>query len=470
MTITAQDLGAINDGVADDGALITAGLVSHFGTLATTPLHTPVEIDFGNYVYNLDSPIIIEQSFIRIIGEPKFQCNDIANAFVANTGGASANLFGVVIYGTITGTVTGDAVLLQQATQCLVAIRNRGIVGQAVSHFQGCYSCQSVCSSDNEGSPKATAGYVHRETVLLLNGILYNTINSNIYALGYYCTVSGIYLSESQGFTLKGDVEHAHGPGVHLINSQHGLIGIYTEANGQGATGGANPPDDVRIESGGGQVVMNSDANIFIGNRFGGEMINIGGVPTTPNNIRVVSGYRTYIEGNSVGGKIVLEAGADQTYVGQQARLLNPLENHGTNTIDWSVLGKLDFYASIYKRLSIDAQASGGARLNGPDGLLRISGIKGISAGQIDANNFVGVATIHHDDLDSDNLATIMLPTPEADANYAVFPFLWIVDGTAATRAIWFGGQLADRFYILADQKPGIGKAFNVRWLLIRTS
>jgi hypothetical protein len=465
--ITAQDLGAINDGVADDGALITAGLVSHFSNLATAPLFTPVEIDFGNYTYNLNSPIIINQSFIRFVGEPKFQCNNIANALVINAGGASANVFGVEVNGTIVGMVTGDAVLLQQGTQCAIAIRNRGTVGGAVTHFQACYSCRSSCYSDHEGG--AEAGYVHRETIVAFNNILYNTINSDIYALGYYCTVSGVYLSESQGFTLRGDIEHAHGPGVHLVNAQHGLISIYTEANGQGATGGNNPPDDVRIESGGGQVVTNSDANVFTDNRFGGEMVNVGGVPTTPNNIRVVSGYRTFIEGNSVGGKIVLEAGADQTYVGQQSRLLNPLINRGTNTVDWSTGGRMDFYASTFKRLSIDALGSSGSRIGGPDGLLKMYGVKGISMSQTDANNFVGVTTINHADLDADNLATIMLPTPEADANYAVFPFLWIVDGTAATRAIWFAGQTADRFYILADQKPGAGKAFNVRWMLIRT-
>jgi hypothetical protein len=432
MTVTAQGLGAVCDGVSDDGALITQGLINRFKTLAQGALHAPIAIDFGNETYNLNNPIVINQNFIRIVGEPKFKCNGIANAFVINAGTAPVNIFGVEIEGTITGTVTGDAVLMQQATQCTVKLRNRGAVAQAVSHFQGCYSCNSYCSSDAEQG--ATAGYVHRETMLALNGQHYNTINSDIWALGYYCGVSGVYLSESQGFTLKGDIEHAQGPGVHLKNAQQGLISIYTEANGQGATGvGMDTPDDVRLESGGGQVVMYCDANRFDACRFGGEKVDVdnnGSLETTPINIHVISGYRTYIEGNSIGGRIRLEAGvgsnvgADQTYIGVQMRLLNPIEDFGTGTI----------------RRDGGPVASGGS--------------------------VSGVTTIHHADLDGDNLATVMLPVPQPDASYVVTPSVWVIDGTAPTRQAWFAGALVDRFYVIVDQKPGVGKAFNLVWTL----
>ena len=432
--LTAQDLGAINDGKADDGALITQGLINYFGKLGTVALQTPVAIDFGNATYHLKSPIVINQNFIRIVGEPKFRGYNIVNGLVINAGTASANVFGVEITGTLTGTYTGDAVLLQQGTQCTVRMRNRASVALAVTHFQGCYSCNSYCSSDAEQG--ASAGFVHRETMLPLNGQLYNTINSDIWALGYYNTMSGVYLSESQGFTVKGDIEHAQGPGLHLVNAQHGLVSIYTEANGQGATGvGMDTPDDVRLQSGGGQVVTYCDANMFEGCRFGGEMIDVdgnGSRETTPTNIHVISAYRTRIGANSIGGKIRLEAGvgenvgADQTFITVQARLLNPIEDFGTNTI----------------RQDIRPVDTGGA-------------------GQV-----TGVTTILDSGLDSDNMATIMLPTPQADANFTVTPAVWVIDGTALTRHAWFAGGLTDRFYIIVDQKPGEGKAFNLIWTL----
>lgn len=469
MRITAKDLGAVCDGIADDGAILSAAIASQFGTLATGPRQTPVEIDMGDLTYNLDSTLNIVQNHIKLIGNPCYQCNNISPAIRVHLSGTANNIYGVQIVGTLLGTVSGDAVVVEAASQCVVNIVNKANVLGAVSLAKGCYSCSFEVHADAEGG--SSCSYGHRETPLLQGSAYFISHNSRIDAVVYEASQSAVRLEESQGFSVYGDYEKCSGPAVDLYNCQLGLVSIYTEKNGLGATGvGTSLPSDVRIDSGSGHITTSSDSNIVALCRFGGEPVTIGGSPVTPVNIHVIDATQTHIASNIVGGRIRLQENAEYTHVGKQARLLNALENLGSYTSDHSVPGKITEYASIYERLTINALDPAGPIIKGGDSVkLRVANIAGFSTGSTLPANFAFSTTINHGDVGSDNTVTFNLPNAELDANYIPVLGMWLTDGSAATRSIWLLSRNATSITMGMDAKPGSGKSFNVNVMMLRT-
>jgi len=457
--VTAKDLGAVCDGVADDGAILTAAIANHFGTVGTGPRLTPVEIDMGDLTYNLDSPIQIYQSYIKLIGSPRLQCNNIVSAVMIHLAGAVAIIYGTEIDVTVLGTVTGDAIYLQGGSQCKVQVRNMGVVGGYLSHAQACYSCHFICYHDDEaGSVQG----IHRETSLYAGA---NCLNSNIYAFGYYCTGTGVSLSESQFAIIDGDLERCGGPAVDLVDSQFCVLKLYTEANGSAATNvGLDTPDDIRIRTGGGTTVPNSDGNIIMGARLGGEPVMAGGSPVTPNNIHVIDGYRTYVLANTIGGKIKLEAGAHYTYVGRQTRMPHPLEDAGYYTEDDSGMGLWKVKASGYDRFSIEALHAEGPLIKSGDGLLRLAGLKGLSSSSVPARNFSGSV----DFSGNETVKTVTFPTPESDANYEVFLSVRYLSGSAMLSTPYWSNPTVNGFEIRLPAALGVGATCRLHWLLIK--
>ena len=462
--LTAKDLGAVCDGVADDGAILTAAIAARFGTLATNTSQTIYEIDFGDgsLTYNLNSPILVEQNYIRLVGQgARLQCNNIANAVIGDVANSGNNLFGLIVKGfAIYGNVMNDAIVIRSASQCEVDVRNKGVVAEAVVHFVGTLSSRAVAYCDSEGG--AVCKHIYRESVLQKAGQFYNCINNTAHVLSYYSTGAGVFISESDGFRITGDIEQSAGPGIDLLNSRIGFVAVYTEANGQGASNtGTDTADDIRIRSAPGALVSRSVGITILGSSLGGELVN-GVIPT---NVHVISADGVCINSNSVGGKIVLESDAEQTHVGAQARLLNPVVDGGSNTVNLT-FGREVFKANYFERLVIDARAAGGAKIGSEDSLLRLYGISGISMGKNLANNLAGYIDVGG----SSSSGIINLSNPEVDANYIPLLSLWDIAGGAATKSVIITGRSASSISFRLDTAPGSGQTVRVHWMIIRTT
>jgi hypothetical protein len=469
MRITTKDLGAVNDGVADDGAILTAAIAAQFGTVGTGLTHFPIEIDFGDLTYNMNSPLVIQQNQIIIVGDPTFHCNNIAHAVQVDVGGALALIFGTKVRGAIAGTCTGDAVLVQQASQCEVDIRINGAVAGAAVHFQACYSCRSRVHCDGEGD--AAVAYGHKETVLAVNGVEAVSHNSTIDVLCYFGTQSGVHLEESQGFRITGDIELMQGPAVDLVDTQNGFVGVYTEKNGSGASGvGDDIPADIRLRHSPNWKVSNAAlANTILGSRVGGEQINVNGTLVTPASVHIVSGIVTKIMGSVLGGDIVLGAGADQTLIEPTVQLGGTIVDAGTNTIDRHAPGKAKYKAAGYNRFLIDAYGPNGPVIGSPDNLFGLFGVKSLSTGNITGHNFAGYVDISG----ANTGAQVSFPSPEPDAYLAVQLTASVIGGSppvGALRPSLSSLPLVTGFPIQLEAAPGAGNSVRVYWMVIRVN
>jgi hypothetical protein len=464
LRLNVRDLGVLADGTGDDGARLTAGLAKVIGTYDSVgPRKEPVEIDFGDLTLHLKSPIIINQNYIEFMGSPKFFCDVVQNAIVVNSGPRNANVFGCKIRGTLLGHIEGDGVLYQQGSQGAIDIRNEAYVGRAIVHLQGSYRNDIRVQSKGEG---IMCYNVYKESVLNLAGALHNCINSNIFVVAYDSYGPAVVMQESQGFDLRGDIERSAGPGVDLYNCQNGIISIYTEKNGLEATNmGFDTPDDVRIRSGPGQTVQISDGNIIHESRIGGEALTIGGQRVMPNSVHVINAYRTYIEGNVIGGNITIEPGCVYTRVGLQSRIQGTVIDRGQYTTDQSVGGRTVYKAGAFTRLVIDGQGAGGALIGSDDSLLRLYGLSSFGTGTTLANNFTGVVQLSG----SSTVARVNFGTPERDARYFPMVTLHDLSGASASSGCKVRDVSPSGFDIVLNAEPGIGQTIQAHYLIVRT-
>jgi hypothetical protein len=333
--ITARSLGAAGDGTGDDGAVLTAAIRSLVGTLATHQSTTPLCIDFGDgrFVYNLQTPIVVQQNHVRLRGEGAIlQCNS-AHAIVGDHASSANILFGVGIHGfTLKGRIAGDAIVIKSGSQCNVTdIRNyASIAGSIVAFLSVLSSRTRAIKSDGEFG--ATCRSILREDVYEKTpGHFFNCIaNRHEDLLGYGCSGAAVHLNESDAFVIEGDFENCDGPAADLLNSRFGTISIYTEVNGQRASNaGSDTADDIRIRSAPGKLISRSSNIIISQTMCGGAQVQ----GRTPNNVHIVSGDECLIVNSFVGGNIAIEAGSRRNRVGLQGRFSGKLIDRGQQTI-----------------------------------------------------------------------------------------------------------------------------------------
>lgn len=465
-TFSAQDLGALCNGVADDGAILTAAIAARFGTIAGTQSKSPVTINFGDsrYVYNLVTPIIVQQDNVQLVGSGAIlQCSG-DNAIVCDFAASGNILFGVVVDGfALSGTVTNDAIVVRSGSQCNIRnITNYAVVGQAIVWFNG-----TISSHTSNVRSDATAGScvnVIRETVLEKTpGNFFNCIANTHDVLGYFCSGAGVALNESDACQVSGDLEACGGPAVDLLNSRFCTVSIYAEVNGSAATGtGTDTADDVRIRSvGGGSIISRSINNTIESGSYGGQMVG----PFTPNNVHVMAGDNTLIVGNSFGGNVRIEAGCASTKVGIQARWIGTLTDLGSGTISQIEPGKTTYNIGTSTRLSLDAFAAGGAKVGSPDALLRLYGVTSLSMGSTVGGYLAGSVDI----ADAATTGTVTFPVAEPDANFLPFVSMWDTSGASATRSVRVTSRTASAVGLALDVAPGAGQSVRVSLLIVRT-
>jgi hypothetical protein len=206
----------------------------------------------------------------------------------------------------------------------------------------------------------------------------------------------------------------------------------------------------------------------ILGSRCGGEHINIGGTPTRPANVHIVDGTLTKIMGSSLAGNVVIEAVADQTFIDNTVQLGDTVIDHGTNTIDLSARGRQVYKAGGgYERLLIDAYAPGGPAIGSMDNLLRLYGVKSISAGATFGHNLAGFVDI----ADTSTTAQVTFPTPEPDAYFIVQLTAAVHNGSVPTDALRVSLPsipVATGFGIKLDAAPGAGNKVRIYWMVMR--
>jgi hypothetical protein len=457
-------LGGVLDPTDDHGALLTAALEARFATLATFQSRSPVEIWFGDsrYTYNLETPIYVQQNYIRLRSEGAIlQCSG-TNAIIASYDGSGNILFGVEISGfTLKGTVGDDAIIIQSGSQCEVNnIRNYATVGLAVVHFQGTISSRtSAIKSDNE---LGGCYNVIRETILEKTPTHYFNCIANKHegVLAYETTSAGASFNESDSFYIAGDFEACDGPGVDVLNGRFGTIAIYAEVNGQAATGaGTDVPGDIRIRSAGGTLFSRSLSMTVAGSKCSGQLVNA----LTPNNVHILGGDDCLIVGNDFGGNMRIDAGSSRNTVGVQSRWIGTLTNSGSDTINMATRGKQEYYVGTSRRMLSDAYASGGALITSEANLLRLGGISSFGYNATVGNNLYATVTISG----AATSGTVTFAVAEPDNSYVPIPVA-IDAGTAAIPAVIIRSKTAAGFTAHLSVAPSIGQAVQLYFFILR--
>jgi len=335
LVLTARDLGAGN-GKGDDGAILTAAIERSFGTLASSQSTTPITIDFGDgqNVYNLQSPIVVQQNHIRLVGNGAVLSCRGDHAIVGAHADSANILFGFQVSGfTLKGQLQGDAILIRSGSQCAVeGIRNYGKIDGALVHFTGVTSSRSR-DIKSDGEFGSSCRHVIRESVYeKTRGQFVNCIaNAHDDLLGYACTGAGAFLAESDAFSLSGDFEVCAGPGVDVLNCRFGTLSIYAEKNGQAASKiAADTPDDIRIRSAQGKLISRSSNITIFQTVCGGEWV--AGI--VPNSVHIAGADECLIIANALAGNMRIERGSIRNTLGAQARFIGQLLDEGTGTID----------------------------------------------------------------------------------------------------------------------------------------
>lgn len=459
----AMDL--LGDGVdpqADHGALLTAAIAARFGTLAQSQSRTVVQIDFGDgrFVYNIETPIIVEQNHIRLVGDGAVLDCSGSQAIILDHAGTQNILFGNEVSGfTLKGTISEDAIEVRSASQVKVRdIRNQAVIAGAVVRFGSTLSSQTrSIKSDGEGGASCRT-LIHEAPYEKYPGQFYGCIaNSHTDMVAYSCTGDAVLLDESDHIYLQGDIETAEGCGVLLINSRFCTISTYMEKNGMG-----DPvPTDIRIMSDpAGKLKTRAINNRVYEATTGGELI--GGVK--PNAVHIIDADFTVIDGSVLSGDIQVDGSSERTEVREQLRFIGTLKNNTTNyLLDQTTFGATDFVVGGSSRLKIEAFGSGAAQIGSKDKLLDLYGVRTLGSGSTPRKNLTGYVDISG----TEDTGSVTFPTPEPDSFYNPFLSLWDLSNSADCNAVKVIGRDSNGFQFRLDAPPGSGKTVRVHWFLL---
>lgn len=470
----ATDLGAAGDGTGDDGAILSAAIEARFGNIGVTnQSEEPVTIEFGDsrYVYNLETPIVVTQNNVRLVGRgAKLVSDGTDSAFVASGIGTSNVLYGVHIIGFVLhGTFTGDAIDLSGANSLFVAdILNYADVTGAIVKLASVSSSATDHIRHPAGFGGAQIGshayLIHETTVETSPGTYSNCIaNNHTNLLSYYATASGVLLDESNGCTVHGDFEVANGPGVDILNSVGCRVKGHFEKNGQTATYvGTDTPDDIRIRSDAGGKILTRSSRILVHDCMAGAELVVG---ATPNNVHIVGGDDCTISNNDLAAQVTIESGCEANRIAANIRIAGGIFDSGSRT-DIFEQGKITLKQGTSARLILDSTPADGALISSADGLLRLTHVKGISGGSVAPKNFGGYIDI----ADANTSGAVTFGTAEPDAAYQVqLTVTEIAGGQDADSTIaWSTFPTTGGFTVKLKAAPGAGKSVRVWWWLYR--
>jgi hypothetical protein len=445
-----KDLGCACDGIADDGATLNAAIYARYGGLARSQSQEYVEIHASSGdVLKFATPVTVRQNRIQFIGNgAKIVCTGQYAFDFTQDGVGNINEDGAVIGWKITGAT-------------LAAIRG---VGCAFTRIENNWFTGNSAAIDLQA-----VGAVIRDNYIRSNTGAGITLQSAVVVGGtrvesQRCVVEqnrvyengsiGVFLKDGGGHFIGGNDLEKNTSAELLVRSSFGnyISGLYSEP-----TPGI---PIIQIDNASTDVPgRTSDSNQIIGGCFGGGAnfdINIAG-----GDSNVVTGVRLGT------GKINISAGVQNTVLLPCGGQVTPIvTNGGSGTLDMTVHGKIRMYASTANRVLIDATDPVGGVVSGPDNLLHLTGVKGISVSQTKSKNLFGFVDISG----TSTSAAVTFATPEVDQAYGAFFGVWHSVGTPASGAetVYMTSRTATGFTINLRAAPGAGNTVRVHWMIVR--
>lgn len=445
-----KDLGCLCNGIADDGATLNAAIYARYNGLGTSQSQEYVEIHASaGDVLKFATPVTVRQNRIRFIGNgAKIVCTGQYAFDFTQDGVGNINEDGAVIGWKITGAT-------------VAAIRGRGC---AFTRIENNWFTSNVIGIDlqavgaiirnNYIRGNTGAGIFLQSAVVVGGGRVESqrcVVEQNrVYLNGGI----GIYLKDGGGHYIGGNDLEVNTTAEMLVRSSfsNNIVGLYSEP-------AAGIPiiqiDNVSTDVAG----RTASGNQIIGGTFGGG---------ANWDINILGGNSTIISGVTLGsGNINIAAGVSGTVIHPCNGTIPAITNNGSGTAEMSRPGRFNLYASTILRLAIDAQEAGvGSTLGGPDNILHLYGIKGISTNQTRSRNLFGFVDI----AGTATSATVTFATTESAADYGAFFGVWHVAGTPASgsEAVYMTARTTTGFTINVRTAPGAGNTVRVHWMILR--
>ena len=447
--VHVKDLGCICNGVADDGAMLNAAIYARYNGLATSQRQEYVEIHASaGDVLKFVTPVTVRQNRIRFIGNgAKIVCTgQYAFDFTQDSSG-NINEDGGVIGWKITGAT-------------LAAIRGRACAFTRIENnwFTGnnaAIDLQAIGAiiRDNYIRDNTGVGIFLQSAIVVGGGRVESqrcVVEQNrVYINGGI----GIYLKDGGGHYLGGNDVEVNTSVEVLVRSSFGntIVGLYSEPT-------AGIPI-IQIDNASTDVPgRTSESNQIIGGTFGGG---------ANWDINIVGGNGTVVSGVRFGtGNVNISAGVNNTVLLPCNGTIPTVTNNGNSTLDMTTPGKIKMYASATNRILVDAADAVGAVISGPDDLLHLAGLRGISTTQVRPRNLFGFVDISG----TSTSAAVTFATAESDQAYGAFFGVWNSVGTPASgsEAVYMTARATTGFTINLRAAPGAGSTVRVHWMIVR--
>lgn len=445
--LSFEDLGAIGDGVSDDGAIINAAIYARYNGLAVSQSQVFVELHgTAGKTYKFITPVTVRQQRIRFIGNGATITCTGAYAFdITQDGSANGNEEGSIVGWKITGATT--AAIRGRACN-FWHITDNWITGNAT----GIDVCGvQVEVSNNYVRENSVFGVIVQSAVLVGGGVGESqrcVISKNrIWLNGNY----GLYLIDGGGHLVDGnDLEENTSAQLYIRCSFGNYVsGLYAEQTGGSVILIDNTPSLA--------VGRFSESNQIIGGTFGGG---------ATSDIQIAGGNNTVIVGVRFGaGNVTIAAGVSGTVLLQQASQPN-VYNNGIGTTDLSQYGIAKWYISTFLRFAIDTTLPEGAAVGGGDSACRLYGISGLSANQNLPRNFVGFVDISA----AATSATVTFGAAEPTAAFGIQLTVMDLSGAPAanSRIAYVTGRSTAGFTVNLVAAPGGAASVRVHWMIIQ--
>jgi hypothetical protein len=447
--IHVKDLGCACNGIADDGATLNAAIFARYGGLATSQSQEYVEIyASAGDVLRFATPVTVRQNRIRFVGNgARITCIGQYAFDFTQDGVGNINEDGGVIGWKITGAT-------------LAAIRGRACAFTRIEN--------NWFTGNNAAIDLQAVGAIIRDNYLRGNTGAGITLQSAVVVGGtraesQRCVVEqnrvylnggiGLFLKDGGGHFIGGNDLEVNTSVELLVRSSFGnyISGLYCEPR--------SGIPIIQIDNASTDVPgRTSESNQIIGGCFGGGAnfdINIAG-----GNSTVVTGVRFGT------GNVNISAGVTNTVLLPCNGVAPTITNNGSRTLNMTEPGKIRMFESTANRVLIDATEVIGGVISGPDSLLHLAGIRGISTTQTRPRNLFGFVDISG----ASTSAAVTFATAEADQAYGAFFGVWHTAGTPASgsEAAYMTARATTGFTVNLRTAPGAGNTVRVHWMIVR--
>lgn len=447
--IHVKDLGCACNGIADDGATLNAAIFARYGGLATSQSQEYVEIyASAGDVLRFATPVTVRQNRIRFVGNgARITCIGQYAFDFTQDGVGNINEDGGVIGWKITGAT-------------LAAIRGRACAFTRIENnwFTGnnaAIDLQAVGAIIRDNYVRGNTGAgITLQSAVVVGGTRAESQRCVVEQNRVYLNGGiGIFLKDGGGHFIGGNDLEVNTSVELLVRSSFGnyISGLYCEPR-------SGIPiiqiDNVSTDVAG----RTSESNQIIGGCFGGG---------ASFDITIAGGSNTVVTGVRFGtGNVNISAGVTNTILLPCNGVTPTITNNGSGTLDMTAPGKIKMYSSTSNRILVDAIDAVGGVISGPDNLLHLAGIRGISTTQTKPRNLFGFVDISG----TSTSAAVTFATAEADQAYGAFFGVWHTAGTpvSGSEAVYMTARATTGFTVNLRTAPGAGNTVRVHWMIVR--